>query len=327
VKNLILIPDMPENNLPVFSIITPTSSRPLLLMRTIKSVLNQTFTDFEHIIVDDDNDPETGNIVKGIEDRRIVFLQHHSPKGAAAGYNTGIKVSRGRFILFLDDDDEYLPSFLEKMYNRFSGADPNIGFIWAGISRILDSEAGEKVLYSKVWPSKFKTRESGVCEATSIGNGFGVCVRRECIDIIGLYDESLKIGEDTDFLFRLVRLFDFETIPEILVKIHQHGPTQLTDKRNYPVRLELRENILKRHSDLLNEFPRLYYLHYKAVAELCYSLRLKQKGRKTIFSIINKSPFHFLSYADLLFFELTGKDTSSFLHRSRLICIAHIFRK
>jgi len=318
---------MSENNPPVFSIITPTSSRPLLLMRTIISVLNQTFTDFEHIIVDDANDTETCNIVKGIEDRRIVYIQHESPKGAAAGYNSGIKISRGKFILFLDDDDEYLPSFLEKMYNRFSETDLNIGFIWAGISRILDSETGEKVLYSKVWPSKFTTRESGICEATSIGNGFGVCVRKECIDAIGLYDESLKIGEDTDFLFRLVRLFNFETIPEILVKIHQHGPTQLTDKSNYPVRLELREKILNKHSDLLHQFPKLYYLHYKAVAELCYSLRLKQKGRKTIFSIIKKSPFLLLSYSDLLFFELTGKDTSSFLHRTGLINIVHLYRK
>lgn len=318
---------MDGNDLPVFSIITPTSSRPLLLTRTIESVLNQTFTDFEHIIVDDARDPETGNIVKCIKDRRIVFLQHHSPKGAAAGYNTGIKVSRGRFILFLDDDDEYLPFFLEKMYSRFSEADPKIGFIWAGISRIMDSEAGEKVMYSKVWPSKFKTRESGLCAATSIGNGFGVCVRKECIDFIGLYDESLMIGEDTDFLFRLVKQFDFETIPEILVKIHQHGPAQLTDRRNYPIRLELKEKILNRHSDLLDHFPQLYYLHYKAVAEFCYTLGLKLKGRKTIFSLIKKSPFRLLNYSDLLFFELTGKSTSSFLRRIGLINIFNFLRK
>lgn len=307
---------MSDNNLPVFSIITPTFRRPLLLMRTINSVRTQTFRDYEHIIIDDANDIDTEGIVNSLGDNKIIFEHHIAPKGAAAGYNTGIRLSRGKFILFLDDDDEYLPTFLEKMNIRFSNVDKNVGFIWTGISRIIDIEGGEKLLLSKIWPSQFPTRELGLCEATSIGNGFGVCVRKECIDIIGLYDESLMIGEDTDFLFRLAENFEFETIPEVLVKIHQHGPSQLTDKKNYLVRLEFCEKILTRHLDLLNEFPKLYYIHYIAVAGFCYGLKMKPKGRKILFSIIKKTPFHLLSYMDLLFFELTGKNTIIFLNKN-----------
>lgn len=309
---------MSENNLPVFSIITPTCRRPLLLIRTIKSVINQTFTDYEHIIIDDADDAETESIVYGFGDKRIIFKQHHNPRGAAGAYNTGIKISRGRFILFLDDDDEYLPTLLEKMFDRFTKAEQNVGFIWTGISRILDTENGENVLYSKVWPSQYPGKELGLCEATSIGNGFGVCVRRKCIDVIGLYDESLKIGEDTDFLFRLAGNFDFETIPEVLVKIHQHDLSQLTDEKNFNIRLKQREEILERYLDLLHTFPKLFVVHYKAVAVLCYSLKLKQKGRKIMFSIIKKSPFNFMGYIDLFFFELTGKDTANFYNITRL---------
>lgn len=308
---------MPEANQPVFSIITPTCRRPLLLRRTIQSVINQSFSDYEHIIVDDVNDRDTESLINEIGDKRIIFHQHASPKGAAGGYNSGIKISRGKFILFLDDDDEYLPSFLEKMYNHFCQSDPKVGFVWTGFSRIKDTDSGEILIDSKIWPSTFPTKELGLVAATSIGNGFGVCIKRECIDDIGLYDESIVFGQDTDFLFRLAIKFEFETIPEILVKIHQHDNSQLTNKKNNLLRLELREKILQNNMDMLMEFPKLYYVHYKAVADLSYKLKLRRKGRKTMFSLINNSPFNILNFTDILFYELFGIDTVNFYYGSK----------
>jgi glycosyltransferase involved in cell wall biosynthesis len=317
---------MSDINKPVFSIITPTYRRPLLLKRAIISVINQTFGNYEHIIIDDGNDPESELLVNGFEDKRIIFRQHQSPRGAAGGYNTGINLSNGEFILFLDDDDEYLPTFLDKMYNHFSHSDPNVGFVWAGISRIRDTISGEEVIDSQVWPSRFPTKELGMVEATSIGNNVGVCVRKWCIDAIGLYDESIIMGHDTDFLFRLARKFDFETVPEILVKIHFHGHSQLTNKKNNLVRLELREKILKNHQDLLKEFPKLYHVHYRTVVNLCYSLNLRQKGRKTLLSIIKNTPLNILHYTDLLTYELFGKDTLSLYYDSWLRKFLHILK-
>ena len=158
------------------------------------------------------------------------------------------------------------------MYERFSRENENTGFIWTGITRVKDTDAGEKLLYSQTWPAQFQTKEQGIVEATSIGNGFGVCVKRECIETIGLYDESLLYGQDTEFLFRLVKHFEFGTIPEILVKIHHHNNLQLTDTRNTLVRLELRKKILHTHKDLLAVYPRAYYVHYQRVVEWSYFL-------------------------------------------------------
>jgi glycosyltransferase involved in cell wall biosynthesis len=317
---------MSENKQPVFSIITPTCRRPQLLKRTIYSVIKQTFSDFEHIIIDDANDRDTESLVNEIGDKRISFYQNNNSKGAAGSYNSGIKISKGRFILFLDDDDEYLPSFLEKMYNHFCHCGKNIGFIWSGISRIKDTVSGEEVILSRIWPSKFLTKEQGLVEATSIGNGFGVCIRKECIDIIGIYDESLIMGQDTDFLFRLAAKFEFETVPEVLVLIHQHGSSQLTNEKNNSARLEFKEKILNKHSHLLEEFPQLYYVHYKAVVSLCYNLKLKQKGRKRMLSIIKNNPFRISNFTDLLSYELFGKDTLSLLYESRLGKFVHFLK-
>jgi len=313
-------------NQPAFSIITPTFLRPTLLRRNIISVANQTFKDYEHIIVDDSNDPETEHIVNSFKDKRIKFYRNQSSKGAAGSYNTGIKESIGNYILFLDDDDEYLPTLLEKMHDRFLEADQNVGFIWAGISRILDNENGEKIMFSKIWPYKFLNAEKGLCEATSIGNGFGVCVRKICIDSIGLYDESLVIGEDTDFLFRLAMNFDFETIPEALVKIHMHSDHQLTGAQNFLKQIEAKELILSRYSEFMTLHPYLYFTHEKAYADYCYKFNRKKKGRKALLSIIRNTPFRILGFADLIFYELTGKDTANFYNISGIRTIVHFLK-
>lgn len=88
------------------SIILPTRNRASMLKRAVKSVLQQTYVDFELIIVSDGSTDETEQVVAGFEDRRIRFLKHAAARGASAARNTGLTVACGRYIAFLDDDDE-----------------------------------------------------------------------------------------------------------------------------------------------------------------------------------------------------------------------------
>jgi hypothetical protein len=192
---------------------------------------------------------------------------------------------------------------------------------------VKDTETGEIILSCCIWPSRFGTREKGLVAATSIGNGFGVCVRKICIDAIGMYDESLTVCEDTDFLFRLAQKFDFETIPEVLVKIHQHVNPQLNSDKNYLVRIEGREKILERYFDFIKLYPPLYYAHYKSYADLCYKFNVKLKGRKTMLSIIKNSPFRILNYMDLFFYELAGKDTVNIYAGSKFEKLVHFLKR
>ena len=94
--------------LPKVSIIIPTYNRANLLPRAINSVLNQTFKDFELIIVDDGSTDNTRKVVKEFEekDSRIKYIWQENFGGPAKPTNTGLKISKGKYIAFLDSDNE-----------------------------------------------------------------------------------------------------------------------------------------------------------------------------------------------------------------------------
>lgn len=285
-----------------------------MLTRNIRSVLAQTFCNYEHIIIDDANDTATERLVEDFNDDRIVLIKHDRQKGAAAAYNSGINHARGIYITFLDDDDEYLPDFLENVNNFFIHINPEIRFVWTGIAHVEDSGNIEQVINSRIWPSSFDTIEDGLVAATTIGNGYGLCIKRECIQMIGLYDESLLFGQDADFLFRLAKSYKFATISSVLVRIHHHKGLQLTDFENNHERLRMREAILLKHGDLIQQYPSLYTIHYRHIADLSYRLKLKTKGRNILFRLISQRPFYLKNYLDFFAYELSGIDFSSMIH-------------
>jgi len=99
---------------PTISVIIPTYNRANFIDVAIKSVLNQSYQDFEIIIVDDGSTDNTEEIVKNFNDFRINYFFHKFNQGISAARNTGIKACQGKYIAFLDSDDEWLPEKLDK---------------------------------------------------------------------------------------------------------------------------------------------------------------------------------------------------------------------
>jgi len=96
------------NKNPKVSVIIPTYNRAHLIGRAIQSVLNQTYQDFELIVVDDGSTDNTNEVIKEFsqKDKRILYIKHDKNKGGSAARNTGIKAARGEYIAFQDSDDE-----------------------------------------------------------------------------------------------------------------------------------------------------------------------------------------------------------------------------
>lgn len=108
---------------PFFSIIMPTHLRPQLLKRALKSLRANTFNDFEILVISDVNDHETGNVVADMLSQNDTFVRRPGQPGPAPSRNIGLELAKGQRILFLDDDDAFLPDFLGTAY-ELSSKDP-----------------------------------------------------------------------------------------------------------------------------------------------------------------------------------------------------------
>lgn len=107
---------------PYFSIVIPAYNRAFVLDRTIRSCLDQTFSDFEIVIVDDGSEDDTEAVVTGIVDARIIYERQNNA-GASAARNRGAELARGRYVAFLDSDDAFLPGKLEAFHDAIEQAD------------------------------------------------------------------------------------------------------------------------------------------------------------------------------------------------------------
>lgn len=204
--------------MPEVSVIIPTYNRANLLPRTIKSVLNQTYQDFEIIIVDDASTDNTKEIVYGFHDDRIGYVKLSKNSGSSSRpRNIGLSGARGKFIAFLDSDDEWLPTFLARLVDRINQSLDTVGLVYCGL--IVESSDGRSpyIVHNKqrgkVWP---RTLEICVSSTTSS------LIKKECFDRAGLFDDSDKRYDHWDMWIRLSKHCEFEYIPEALAQYNCH---------------------------------------------------------------------------------------------------------
>ncbi|MDZ8221837.1 MULTISPECIES: glycosyltransferase [unclassified Nostoc] len=196
--------------MPNVSVIIPTYQRADLVSETIESVLAQTYTDYEIIVVNDGSTDNTREVLAQFKDKITVI--HQENKGLPAARNTGIIASRGRYIAFVDDDDLWIPYKLEKQVACFE-SNPNIGLVYSNMIYFKDN----RVFSSKMWPKG--SHPSGVLQDWML---FmidyipvpTVVVRRECFDEVGLFDETLTSCEDYDLWLRIIEKFPVHFLNE-----------------------------------------------------------------------------------------------------------------
>ena len=199
---------------PYVSVVIPTYNRATLLGRSIKSVLNQTFQDFEIIVVDDASADKTEEVVLSIGDPRIQYLKHETNRGGAAARNTGIKAAKGEFIAFQDSDDEWLSDKLEKQVKILANAPPNVGVVYTGFWRIQGDnkeyipgpaiQIKEGNIYRELLKENFVTTQA-------------VLAKKECFQQAGVFDETLPRLQDWELFLRIAKHFEFRYVPEPLV--------------------------------------------------------------------------------------------------------------
>lgn len=207
-----------KNNI-LISVVIPTHNRVDLLGRAIKSVQNQTYKNIEIIIVSDGSTDNTKDFVdeKKKKDNRISYFEYFPAKGANVARNLGIEKSHGDYIAFLDDDDEWLPTKLEKQLSVFL-SDSSIGLVYTGNNNIY---VNEKITYIYE-PCKNGDLSSDILRRNYIGSTSSVILKREVLEESGLFDDKLPARQDYDLWIRICQITRIGVVKEKLLNYYNY---------------------------------------------------------------------------------------------------------
>lgn len=213
---------------PFVSVFIPAYNAGPYLKQTIESVLQQTYQNFELIIINDGSTDDTPNIVDQYRHHPKVTV-HHNPcnMGMAPTWNIGIQLSRGEFIAKLDADDFYEPVFLETVMN-FYAQYPTVGLVFTGLSLVYpDGRCEPEVRYLRSWVREraaFLEKLLRLCMIRSPT----VCVRRECYDNLGGFTDAMKLHADWEMWVRIAANYPVGYIAQRLSNYRMSYGTNVT---------------------------------------------------------------------------------------------------
>ena len=190
------------------------------LPETIASVLAQTYSDFELIVVNDGSSDGIEDWINSLSGKRIRLISQEN-KGLAGARNTGLAAASGDYIAFIDADDLWLPTKLEKQVNVLD-AEPDVGLVYSWVELI--DETG-----TPLGKQRKNSASGDVWVALTMHNivecGSVALVRQACFEQVGLFDETLPYSccEDWDMWLRIAARYRFAFVAEPLVQYRYHS--------------------------------------------------------------------------------------------------------
>lgn len=206
-------------NSPFFSVIIPTFNRAKFIKKAIDSILNQTFQNFEIIIIDDASTDDTEEIVKSIKDERIIYVKNKENLERCITRNVGISIANGQYICFLDSDDYHLKNHLETFYTEIEKRNfPVAVFFTNAYDENINHERKERIVpyfhdynpYEYILKYTFNAPRS--CGHRDIFNEF-------------LFDPNILVCEDLDLFCRIATKYPIYHIPEYTTVYYLHEDT------------------------------------------------------------------------------------------------------
>jgi colanic acid/amylovoran biosynthesis glycosyltransferase len=218
---------------PLFSVIIPTYNRERFIGRAIKSVLQQTCTDYELIVVDDGSTDQTAKIVQSFgEQVRYVYQKNRGP---SEGRNKGITLARGKYIAFLDSDDLYLPDKLQKN-KEFLEKHPECHFLYSWYYGVRQGRRKQLISNIQGVPDLNKFRLKLYRRMFTIRTSTAV-IHRSCFDRVGLFNSKYRYSQDWDMWLRLANHYRgyCQKSPLVLYRRHERKAIP-SGNRHYKIR-------------------------------------------------------------------------------------------
>ncbi|NET60617.1 MAG: glycosyltransferase [Symploca sp. SIO2E6] len=202
--------------MPLISVIIPAYNSEKTILETIESVLQQTFADFELIIINDGSQDATLEVVSGVKDSRLQVFSFPNA-GLAASRNRGVARARGEYISFIDADDLWTPDKLELQLHALQ-ANPEAAVAYSWTDCI--DETGQ-FLRSGSHISVSGDVYAQLLVVNFLENGSNVLIRQQALRDIGDSDESIAAGQDRELFLRLAAKYYFVAVPhpQILYRV------------------------------------------------------------------------------------------------------------
>lgn len=201
------------------SVVLPTYNRAATIERAIDSVLNQTYTDFDLIVVDDGSTDQTPAVLAGYAARANVQVVTTPHRGCAAARNAGIARAQGRYVAFQDSDDEWEPRKLATAVAALDGTGPDVGVFYSDMLLIMPDGQSAVLESPEVTPGALIDERTLDYRVRCIGIQSAV-IKRECFDRVGVFDEALPRLIDLELFIRLSDRFRFVRSPDPLVRFY-----------------------------------------------------------------------------------------------------------
>jgi glycosyltransferase involved in cell wall biosynthesis len=233
----------PDAQGPMFSVIVATYKRPRLLQDALASILAQTCQDFEILVVNDGGDLVENALGWIGQDVRISYIRQPN-RGPSGARNAALKLARGHFVVFLDDDDLMLPEHLETLKQQLQLSPRAV--VYTDPEMVIESlEGGLRREHQRMHPYPHEEYDKARLQVVNYIPVNTFAFARSWLDTIGLFDESLPALEDWDLLIRLSRQTEFIHVRKVTVEIRQRQ-----DKHDHQTAREL--------SNLKQLFRRVY---------------------------------------------------------------------
>lgn len=188
------------------------------LESAINSILNQTFTDFEFLVVDDDSTDFSLEMIFAWakKDSRISVIRNDMNIGLTKSLNKAIKEAKGEYIARIDADDISLP---DRLTEQVAFLDNNKGFALVGSwAEIVDDK--NNILRSVKYPTESITIKKDLIKYNPFFHS-SVMIRKSVLEDVGLYNEGFRFAQDYELYFRIAKKYDLANIPTVLVKYRE----------------------------------------------------------------------------------------------------------
>ncbi len=213
---------MSDHAIPLISVVIPTYNHARYLGRALQSVLDQTYTNWEAIVIDNHSTDNTDAIMASFADPRIAYLKIHNNGVIAASRNAGIRVAKGEWIAFLDSDDWWT---VDKLQVCFDCINDQVDLVYHDLEIVTDQPRLFRRKIIKSWQLTPPVLIDLLLKGNAIANS-SVVVRKKMLEQIGGIDESVEMmaAEDYNTWLRIARITDqFVRLPRRMGYYLQHN--------------------------------------------------------------------------------------------------------